>query len=88
MNINPEDYAKAIVNKLYKVEGPYTLARAIARVADKYAKWISTSVERDKHAMSGGPKDAYIYEQQHEARVKSEAYLIALNTLTGKLPKC
>jgi hypothetical protein len=83
MNITAEEYAKAVVARLYKVETPYNLARTIARVADKYAKWISTSTERDKNAMS----DAYAYEQQYEAQVKREAYGLALLMLTEKLPK-
>lgn len=87
MNITPEEYAKAVIAKLYKVETPYNLARTIARVADKYAKWISTSTERDKNAMSDIPKDVYAYEQQYEAQVKREAYRLALLMLTEKLPK-
>ena len=87
MNINPEDYAKAVIAKLYKVETPYNLARTIARVADKYAKWISTNIERDKNAMSADSNDLYVYEQQHEAQVKREAYRLALIMLTEKLPR-
>lgn len=87
MNITPEEYAKVAVAKLYKIENPYNLAKAIARVADKYAKWVSTSTQRDKNILSEGPKDVYAYEQQHEAQVKREAYLLALLMLTEKLPK-
>jgi hypothetical protein len=87
MNITAEEYAKAVVARLYKVETPYNLARTIARVADKYAKWVSTSTERDKNIMSEGPKDTYAYEQQYEAQVKREAYRLALVMLTEKLPK-
>jgi hypothetical protein len=87
MNITPEEYAKAVIRKLYKTETPYNLARTIARVADKYAKWISTSTERDKSAMSEGSKDPYVYEQQYEAQIKREAYRLALLMLTEKLPK-
>lgn len=85
MNITAEEYAKAVVARLYKVETPYNLARAIARVADKYAKWVSTSTERDKNTMSEGLKDVYAYEKQYEAQVKREAYRLALLMLTEKL---
>lgn len=85
MNITAEEYAKAVVTRLYKVETPYNLAKAIARVADKYAKWVSTSTERDKNIMSEGLKDVYAYEKQYEAQVKREAYQLALLMLTEKL---
>ena len=87
MNLTPEQYAELVIAKAYKVETTYNLARAIARVADKYAKWTFTSIERDNYALTEGVNLGYAYEKQYEADTKREAYRLALLALMDKLPK-
>lgn len=87
MKLTSQEYADLVVSQVYKVADLYNLARAIARVADKYAKWTRTSIERDSYALSEGINLSYAYEQKHEADVKCEAYRLALLMLTDKLPK-
>lgn len=87
MNLTAEQYAELVVKKLYKVENLYNLARAIARVADKYAKWTMESISRQTWATDGTEQHAnYLALSQHEAEVKQEAYRLALVELTNKLP--
>jgi len=88
MNIAPEQYAEMVIAKAYKVENTYNLARAIARVADKYAKWAMVASDRMTWALVGDEeRDKSVELSQHEAWVKCEAYRLALITLTDKLPK-
>jgi arabinogalactan endo-1,4-beta-galactosidase len=88
MNLTPEQYAELVIAKAYKVETTYNLARAIARVADKYAKWVMEASNRQTWATDGTETHAnYLALSQHEASVKCEAYRLALITLTDKLPK-
>jgi hypothetical protein len=88
MNLTAEQYAELVIKKIYKVETTYNLARAIARVADKYAKWIDEASNRQTWATDGSETHAnYLALSQHEAYVKREAYRLALITLTDKLPK-
>jgi arabinogalactan endo-1,4-beta-galactosidase len=88
MNITPEKYAEMVIAKAYKVETTYNLARAIARVADKYAKWVMEASNRQTWATDGSEAHAnYLALSQHEAWVKREAYRLALVSLTDKLPK-
>jgi uncharacterized protein (UPF0333 family) len=87
MNITPEQYAEMVITKFYKVENTYNLARAIARVADKYAKWVMEASNRQTWATDGSETHAnYLALSQHEAWVKCEAYRLALVSLTNKLP--
>jgi hypothetical protein len=88
MNLTPEQYAELVIAKAYKVETTYNLARAIARVADKYAKWVTEASNRQTWATDGTETHAnYLALSQHEAWVKCEAYRLALITLTDKLTK-
>jgi arabinogalactan endo-1,4-beta-galactosidase len=88
MNLTPEQYAELVIAKAYKVETTYNLARAIARVADKYAKWVMEASNRQTWATDGTETHAnYLALSQHEAYVKREAYRLALIALTDKLPK-
>lgn len=88
MNISPEQYAETVVAKFYKVENTYNLARAIARVADKYAKWAAEASNRQTWATDGSEQHAnYLALSQHEAWVKCEAYRLALVSLADKIPK-
>lgn len=88
MNITPQEYAELVVNKFYKVHNLYNLTRAIARVADKYAKWVMEASNRMTWATDGTETHAnYLALSQHEASVKCEAYRLALRMLTDKLPK-
>jgi hypothetical protein len=88
MNLTAEQYAELVIAKAYKVETTYNLARAIARVADKYAKWVMEASNRQTWATDGTETHAnYLALSQHEAYVKREAYRLALITLTDKLPK-
>ena len=88
MNIMPEKYAEMVIAKIYKVENTYNLARAIARVADKYAKWSMEASDRQSWATDGTSEHEKRNEvAQHEAWVKCEAYRLALITLTNKIPK-
>lgn len=88
MNITPEDYAELVIKKFYKVENTYNLARAISRVADKYAKWAMEANNRQSWATDGTEQHAnYLALSQHEAWVKCEAYRLALVELASKLPK-
>jgi arabinogalactan endo-1,4-beta-galactosidase len=88
MNITPEKYAEMVIAKFYKVENIYNLTRAIARVADKYAKWVMEASNRMTWAYDGTEESAnYVALSQHEAYVKCEAYRLALVALTDKLPK-
>ena len=87
MNIAPEAYAEMVIAKAYRVENTYNLARAIARVADKYAKWTDETSNRLTWATDGSAEHAnYVALSQHEAWVKCEAYRLALVALAGKLP--
>lgn len=87
MNISPEDYAEMVVARAYRVENTYNLARAIARVADKYAKWTDELGNRLTWATSGSAEQAnYVALSQHEAMVKCEAYRLALVQLASRLP--
>jgi len=88
MNITPQEYAELVIKKFYKVENIYNLTRAIARVADKYAKWVMEASNRMTWAMVGDEEhDKSVELGQHEAWVKCEAYRLALVALTDKLPK-
>jgi hypothetical protein len=87
MKLTSQEYADLVVSQVYKVPNLYNLARAIARVADKYAKWTRTSIERDIYAQTEGANLSYAYEQKYEADIKCEAYRLALLMLTDKLPK-
>jgi arabinogalactan endo-1,4-beta-galactosidase len=88
MNLTPEQYAELVIAKAYKVETTYNLARAIARVADKYVKWVMEASNRQTWATDGTETHAnYLALSQHEAYVKREAYRLALITLTDKLSK-
>jgi arabinogalactan endo-1,4-beta-galactosidase len=88
MNITPEKYAEMVIAKFYKVENIYNLTRAIARVADKYAKWVMEASNRLTWATDGTDEHAKQNElAQKEALVKCEAYRLALFMLTDKLPK-
>lgn len=88
MNYTPEEYADLVIKKFYKAETTYNLARAIARVADKYAKWVMEASNRRTWATDGSEAHAnYLALSQHEAWVKCEAYRLALVSLTDKLPK-
>lgn len=86
--ITPQKYAELVVNKFYKVENTYNLARAIARVADKYAKWVMEASNRMTWATDGTSEhEKRNAVAQNEAWVKCEAYRLALRMLTDKLPK-
>ena len=88
MNLTPEQYAEIVISKAYKVENTYNLAKAIARVADKYAKWVMEYRNRQHWATDGTPEqENYIAQKQQEAFIKREAYRLALITLTNKVPK-
>ena len=88
MNLTPEQYAEKVVAKFYKVENIYNLTRAIARVADKYAKWVMEASDRMTWAIVGDKEhDKSVELSQHEAWVKCQAYRLALDTLVAKLPK-
>lgn len=87
MKLTSQEYAEMIIKEYYKVPNIANLARAIARVADKYAKWTMTSLARDNYALAEDADLNYAYEQQHEANTKREAYRLALVALTDKLPK-
>jgi hypothetical protein len=87
MKLTSQEYADLVVSQVYKAPNLYNLARAIARVADKYAKWTRTSIERNTYALTEGVNLSYAYEQKYEADIKSEAYRLALLMLTDKLPK-
>jgi hypothetical protein len=88
MNITPQEYAELVINKFYKVHNLYNLTRAIARVADKYAKWVMEASNRMTWALVGDEeRDKSVELSQHEAWVKCEAYRLALAMLTDKLPK-
>ncbi len=88
MNLTPEQYAEMVIAKVYKVENTYNLARAIARVADKYAKWVMVASDRMTWALVGDEeRDKSVELSQHEAWVKCQAYRLALDTLIAKLPK-
>ncbi len=80
MTLTAEEYAEIIIKKSYKVETSYNLARAIARVADKYAKWASTAEQR----ATAETIDPYAYQKQYEADTKREAYRLALLMLVDK----
>jgi hypothetical protein len=74
MNLTPEQYAEKVVAKFYKVENIYNLTRAIARVADKYAKWVMEASDRMTWAIVGDKEhDKSVELSQHEAWVKCQA---------------
>jgi hypothetical protein len=87
MKLTSQEYAEMIIKEYYKVPNIYNLARAIARVGNKYAKWVMESAERSMYAVIEGYNDTHVAELQHEAKVKTEAYRLALVALTDKLPK-
>jgi hypothetical protein len=87
MKLTSQEYAEMVVNEYYKVPNIANLAKAIARVADKYAKWTILGFHRDNYALSEDADLALAQELQHEASIKREAYRLALFMLTDKLPK-
>ena len=88
MNFTAEQYADLVVANTYKVKNIYNLATAIAKVASKYAEWTLESVSRMDWATDGTEEHAERNElAQEEARVKREAYRLALVALTSELPK-
>jgi hypothetical protein len=88
MTQTPEQYAEMVIAKFYKVENIYNLTKAIARVADKYAKWLMEASDRMTWAIVGDDEhDKSVELSQQEAWIKCQAYRLALLTLTDKLRK-
>lgn len=88
MNLTASEYAVIVINKYYKGDSIYGLARAIARVADKYAKWTMECLTRQsKDTGEPNADNNYQADKQYEAEIKREAYEIALRILSSRLPK-